>query len=152
MRSGCAWVIGAGGPFPPMWLFTTGLCCRPLSSGDMQRRLLGTPCIFGSPAPPPPQDPSPLRGTPGSSLRSPAEGEGNEGFPVTGPQPLSSLRRAGNRASRPGHRALARSTLLRDWIPCTGAVLSLAQTRGAAGSPRFPRLLPGTLGNFPGCL
>ena len=35
-------------------------------------------------------------------------------FPVTGPQPLSSLRRAGNRASRPGHRALARSSLLRD--------------------------------------
>ena len=28
-----------------------------------------------------PQDPSPLRGTLGSSLRSPAEGEGNEGFP-----------------------------------------------------------------------
>ena len=28
-------------------------------------------------------------------------------FPVTGPQPLSSLRRAGNWASRPGHRALA---------------------------------------------
>ena len=26
-------------------------------------------------------DPSPLRGTPGSSLRSPAEGEGHEGFP-----------------------------------------------------------------------
>ena len=24
--------------------------------------------------------------------------------------------------------------------------------RGAAGNPRFPRLLPGTLGNFPGCL
>ena len=23
---------------------------------------------------------------------------------------------------------------------------------GAAGNPRFPRLLPGTLGNFPGCL
>ena len=30
---------------------------------------------------PPPQDPSPLRGTLGSSLRSPAEGEGHEGFP-----------------------------------------------------------------------
>ena len=30
---------------------------------------------------PPPQDPSPLRGTLGSSLRSPTEGEGNEGFP-----------------------------------------------------------------------
>ena len=29
----------------------------------------------------PPQDPSPLRGTLGSSLRSPAEGEGHEGFP-----------------------------------------------------------------------
>ena len=28
-----------------------------------------------------PQDPSPLRGTLGSSLRSPAEVEGNEGFP-----------------------------------------------------------------------
>ena len=34
----------------------------------------------------------------------------------------------GNRASRPGHRALARSSLLRDWFPCAGAVLSLAQT------------------------
>ena len=32
-------------------------------------------------APPPPQDPSPLRGTLGSSRRSPAEGEGHEGFP-----------------------------------------------------------------------
>ena len=42
-------------------------------------------------------------------------------FPVTGPQPLSSLRRAGNRASRPGHRALARSSLLRDWFPCAGS-------------------------------
>ena len=27
--------------------------------------------------------------------------------------------------SRPGHRALARSYLLRDWFPCAGAVLSL---------------------------
>ena len=32
-------------------------------------------------ATPIPQDPSPLRGTLGSSLRSPAEGEGNEVFP-----------------------------------------------------------------------
>ena len=32
-------------------------------------------------APPTPQDPWPLRGTLGSSLRSPAEVEGNEGFP-----------------------------------------------------------------------
>ena len=27
-------------------------------------------------------------------------------------------------------RALARSSLLRDWFPCAGAVLSLAQTLG----------------------
>ena len=26
------------------------------------------------------------------------------------------------------------------------------RSRGAAGNPRVPRLLPGTLGNFPGCL
>ena len=29
---------------------------------------------------------------------------------------------------------------------------SLETPSGAAGNPRFPRLLPGTLGNFPGCL
>ena len=29
---------------------------------------------------------------------------------------------------------------------------SRSLSRGAAGNPRFPRLLPGTLGNFPGCL
>ena len=39
-------------------------------------------------APPTPQHPSPLRGTLGSSLRSPAEVEGNEGFP---PQPEKDL-------------------------------------------------------------
>ena len=39
-------------------------------------------------APPPPQHPSPLRGTLGSFLRSPAEVEGNEGFP---PQPKKEL-------------------------------------------------------------
>ena len=44
-----------------------------------------------------------------------------------GPQPLSSLRRAGNRASRPGHRALARSSLLRDWFPCAGAAAGLCR-------------------------
>lgn len=49
-RSGCACAIGVGGPFPPMWLFATGgVCGRPLSRGDIQRRLFGTPCIFGSP-------------------------------------------------------------------------------------------------------
>ena len=29
---------------------------------------------------------------------------------------------------------------------------SRGRCRGAAGNPRVPRLLPGTLGNFPGCL
>ena len=47
-----------------------------------------------------PQHPSPLRGTLGSSLRSPAEFEGNKGFPPPfemkpssiGPNPVESLR------------------------------------------------------------
>ena len=64
-------------------------------------------------------------------------------FPVTGPQPLSSLRRAGNRASRPGHRALARSSLLRDWFPCAGAVLSLAQTHRGRPQTTSTRLYAG---------
>ena len=42
------------------------------------------------------------------------------------------LARAGNRASRPGHRALARSSLLRDWFPCAGAT-------PAPRRPRSPR-------------
>ena len=40
-----------------------------------------------------PQDPSPLRGTLGSSLRSPAEGEGHEGFPPPPDKDLESLGR-----------------------------------------------------------
>ena len=31
-------------------------------------------------------------------------------------------------------------------------VVTRGLCRGAAGNPRFPRLVPGTLGNFPGCL
>ena len=37
-------------------------------------------------APPPPQDPSPLRGTLASSLRTPAEGEGHDGPQMQGLQ------------------------------------------------------------------
>ena len=48
-------------------------------------------------APPPPQDPSPLRGTLGSSLKSPAEGQGHEGFP---PPPLERPRESFFNASR----------------------------------------------------
>ena len=48
--------------------------------------------------PPPPQDPSPLRGTLGSSLRSPAEGKGNEGFP---PPPEEDLERVAQGVSGP---------------------------------------------------
>ena len=33
-----------------------------------------------------------------------------------------------------------------------GFALERGLCRGAAGNPRVPRLLPGTLGNFPGCL
>ena len=64
-------------------------------------------------------------------------------FPVTGPQPLSSLRRAGNRASRPRHRALAQSSLLRDWFPSAGAVLSLAQTHSGRPQTTSTRLYAG---------
>ena len=46
--------------------------------------------------------------TPGRRAGAPPLWQLARSFPVTGPQPLSSLRRAGNRASRPGHRALAR--------------------------------------------
>ena len=45
-----------------------------LDMGAEVNMLLGFGCL-------PPRDPSPLRGTLGSSLRSPTEGEGNEGFP-----------------------------------------------------------------------
>ena len=42
----------------------------------------------------------------------------------------------------PGHRALARSSLLRDWFPCAGAVLSLAQThRGRPHAALTPKLI-----------
>ena len=45
-------------------------------------------------------------------------------------------------ASRPGHRALARSSLLRDWFPYAGAVLSLAQThRGRPQKSQLHRTL-----------
>ena len=49
-----------------------------------------------------------------SCLENPMDGGAwyARSFPVTGPQPLPSLRRAGNRASSTGHRALARSSLL----------------------------------------
>ena len=47
-------------------------------------------------------------------------------FPVTGPQPLSSLRRAGNRASRPGHRALARRN---PWTEEPGRLQSVGSHR-----------------------
>ena len=68
--------------------------------------------------------------------------------PFFSTQPLSSLRRAGNRASRPGHRALARSSLLRDWFPCAGAVpfpsgCLAAQNKRWAEGIRVPAPLAG---------
>ena len=49
-------------------------------------------------APPPPQDPSPLRCTLASSLRSPAEGEGHEGFPLPPEKELDPVTREPGRA------------------------------------------------------
>ena len=55
-------------------------------------------------APPPPQDPSPLRGTLGSSLRSPEEGEGagTLGVPLEGTRRVGGLLGVAGRLSGPG--------------------------------------------------
>ena len=45
--------------------------------------------------------------------------------------------------SRPGHRALARSSLFRDWFPCAWAVLSLAQTHRGRPQTTSTRLYAG---------
>ena len=70
-------------------------------------------------APPPPQDPSPLRGTPGSSLRSPAEGEGHEGFPPPPDRDLESPSSTRLEALVPSRdsRARTRSPSPRAWRP-----------------------------------
>ena len=70
-------------------------------------------------APPTPQHPSTLRGTLGSSLRSPAEGEGNEGFPSPPEKDLespSSMRLEALVPSRDS-RAMTRSPSPRAWRP-----------------------------------
>ena len=70
-------------------------------------------------APPPPQDPSPLRGTLGSSLRSPAEGEGHEGFPPPPDKDLESPSSTRLEALVPSRdsRARTRSPSPRAWRP-----------------------------------
>ena len=70
-------------------------------------------------APPPPEDPSPLRGTLGSSLRSPAEGEGNEGFPPPPEKDLESPSSTRLEALVPSRdsRARTRSPSPRTWRP-----------------------------------
>ena len=62
-------------------------------------------------APPTPQHLSPLRGTLGSSLRSPAEAEGNEGFPPQPEKDLESPSSTRLEALVPSHdsRAMTRS-------------------------------------------
>ena len=69
--------------------------------------------------PPPPQDPSPLRGTLGSSLRSPAEGEGHEGFPPPPDKDLESPSSTRLEAQVPSRdsRAMTRSPSPRAWRP-----------------------------------
>ena len=70
-------------------------------------------------APPTPQDASPLRGTLGSSLRSPAEGEGNEGFPPPPEKDLESPSSTRLEALVPSRdsRARTRSPSPRAWRP-----------------------------------
>ena len=80
---------------------------------------------------------------PGRRAEAPLLWQLARSFPVTGLQPLSSLQRAGNRASMPGHRALARSSLLRDWFSRAGAVLSLAQTHRGRPQTTSTRLYAG---------
>ena len=74
---------------------------------------------MGVVSPLPPQDPSPLRGTLGSSLRSPAEGEGNEGFPPPPEKNLDSPSSTRLQALVPSRdsRARTRSPSPRAWRP-----------------------------------
>ena len=64
-----------------------------------------------------PQDPSPLRGTLGSSLRSPAEVVGNEGFPLQHEKDLESPSSTHLEALVPSHdsRTMTRSFSPRAW-------------------------------------
>ena len=104
----------------------------------------------GRGAPPPPQDPSPLRGTPGSSLRSPAEGEvelrrGSQPSPWVGPGkpnlPLGLRGKAGGGLC-PGLEARfpARRREERRCGPVTGKDRASCQSGGA------PALRPGSRG------
>ena len=70
-------------------------------------------------APPTAQYPSPLRGTVGRSLRSPAEVEGNEGFPPPPKKDLESPSSTRLEALVPSHdsRAMKRSPSPRAWRP-----------------------------------
>ena len=70
-------------------------------------------------APPTPQDASPLRGTLGSSLRSPAEGEGNECFPPPPEKDLESPSSTRLEALVPSRdsRAMTRCPSPRAWRP-----------------------------------
>ena len=69
--------------------------------------------------PPTPQHPSPLRGTLGSSLRSPGEVEGNEGFPLQAEQDLErpSSTRLDALVPSQDSRTMTRSPSPRSWRP-----------------------------------
>ena len=78
-------------------------------------------------------------------------------------QPAGPCRRKGRTAAS-GARAVSNlrvATGSASWLSSHGRGLgprdalkkdSRGLSRGAAGTPHVPRLLPGTLGNFPGCL
>ena len=77
-------------------------------------------------APPTPQHPSPIRGTMGSSLRSPAEVEGNEAFP---PQPQKDL-------ECPSSMPLEALVLSHDWRTMTRSPSPRAQRPDFPGTAR----------------
>ena len=77
-------------------------------------------------APPTPQHPSPIRGTMGSSLRSPAEFEGNEAFP---PQPQKDL-------ECPSSTCLEALVLSHDWRAMTRSPSPRAQRPDFPGTAR----------------
>ena len=92
---------------------------RFLSPLEMRPSSIATNPAESQEAPPTPQHPSTLRGTLGSSLRTPAEVEGNEGFPPQPEKYLESPSSTHLEALVLSHdsRAMKRSPSPRAWRP-----------------------------------
>ena len=83
----------------------------------------------------------PHLGAPGRIAGAPPLWQLARSFPVTGPQPLSSLRRAGNWASRPGRRGIASPVAIR-----RGEGAQRKRCRDPRCSPRGTPACRGTFG------